>query len=179
MCFRQPTDLKQRGLRSAARVFEREFAIGVELTVAADAAPGDHRPCPARLRYQACDEKMCYIAATRRDAAGRSRRRGNSRAATAASRDVFDRIAFGHGEAAAAAIAARCRRRTRRAAAIDRARRRHRRIRRGRRSARSVRVAGTAGGYLGAADFLTFIHNAETGVKREGSSKAADRWPSC
>ena len=40
-------------------------------------------------------------------------------------------------------------------------------------------VLGTAGGYLRTADFLTFIRNAESGVKEKACSKAADRSRSC
>jgi DsbC/DsbD-like thiol-disulfide interchange protein len=58
--FPTPTDLEQRGSDQPLSVFERQFAIGVVLKVAADAKPGTVT-VPARLRYQACDETMCYI----------------------------------------------------------------------------------------------------------------------
>ena len=54
-----PTDLKQEFAEQPLSVFEREFAIGVRLNVAREVALGNIE-IPARLRYQACDEKMCY-----------------------------------------------------------------------------------------------------------------------
>ena len=61
--FPQPIDLKQEGSPVPLRVFEREFAIGVQVNVAADAAAGAHK-LPLRVRYQACDEKQCYLPIT-------------------------------------------------------------------------------------------------------------------
>src|SRR5262245_47393935 len=53
------TDLKQIGQDQPLTVFEREFAIGVRLSVAGNVAPGDVA-VPGRLRYQACDATVCY-----------------------------------------------------------------------------------------------------------------------
>ncbi|MEO7133183.1 MAG: protein-disulfide reductase DsbD domain-containing protein, partial [Vicinamibacterales bacterium] len=61
--FPEPVDLKQEGEPVPLRVFEREFAIGVQVSVAADAAAGSHK-LPLRVRYQACDEKQCYLPIT-------------------------------------------------------------------------------------------------------------------
>src|SRR6478752_6991927 len=61
--FPEPIDLKQEGSPDPLRVFEREFAIGVQISVAADAAVGAHK-LPLRVRYQACDEKQCYLPIT-------------------------------------------------------------------------------------------------------------------
>src|SRR5215213_6851227 len=61
--FPEPVDLKQEGEPVPLRVFEREFAIGVQVSVAADAAPGAQK-LPLRVRYQACDEKQCYLPIT-------------------------------------------------------------------------------------------------------------------
>ncbi len=162
--FPAATDLDQRG--TVLSVFEREFTIGVTLKVAAGTAPGKIT-IPARLRYQACDESMCYIptrAETSWDVTV-----GSARSA-AAHADVFGRIAFGHGEAPAAADA------TATAAAapavtpaagaptgtVD--------------PTGAAEVAalakfeeqGTTFGYLPSGDFLTFIHNAENGVREKG-----------
>jgi len=57
--FPDAVDLKQEGEPVPLRVFEREFAIGIQLAVAPDAAIGSHR-VPLRVRYQACDDKVCY-----------------------------------------------------------------------------------------------------------------------
>ena len=53
--FPEPTGSASRRVDQPLAVFEHEFAIGVQLAVAADAAPGD-LVVPASLRYQACDE---------------------------------------------------------------------------------------------------------------------------
>ncbi len=54
------SDLKQAGSEQPLSVYEREFLVGVRLNVAASAAPGDIT-LSGRFRYQACDEKMCYM----------------------------------------------------------------------------------------------------------------------
>jgi thiol:disulfide interchange protein DsbD len=63
VAFPEASDFKQEGEPIPLRVFEREFAIGVQFTVAANAATGAHR-VPLRVRYQACDEKQCYLPIT-------------------------------------------------------------------------------------------------------------------
>ena len=57
------SDLKQEGADQPLAVFEREFTITVELTLSKEAHAGD-LGVPARLRYQACDEQVCYPPAT-------------------------------------------------------------------------------------------------------------------
>src|SRR4029077_20582105 len=57
-----PIDLKQEASPIPLRVFEREFAIRLEVKVASDAA-GPHK-LPLRVRYQAGDEKQCYLPIT-------------------------------------------------------------------------------------------------------------------
>ena len=61
--FPEATDLKQEGAAVPLRVFEREFAIGLQVNVAPDATAGSHT-LPLRVRYQACDEKQCYLPIT-------------------------------------------------------------------------------------------------------------------
>jgi thiol:disulfide interchange protein DsbD len=58
-----PIDLEQQGAPEPLAVYEREFRIVAVLSVSEDVAPGEI-VVPARLRYQACDERMCYIPAT-------------------------------------------------------------------------------------------------------------------
>ena len=170
--FPQPTDLKQRGADQPLSVFEREFTIGVVLTVDASARRGT-LTVPARLRYQACDETMCYIP-TRAETAW-TFTVGSTRAA-AAHQDVFGRIAFGTGAAPASPGGANAggtpnvgdisnvgaglqtRPTTNAAASAD------------------AEIAalngfveqGTTFGYLPSSDFLTFIRNAENGVREKG-----------
>src|SRR5687767_4061840 len=54
-----PQDLQQEGATQPLAVFEREFTIGAQLAVDAD-VPAGELVVPASLRYQACDEKVCY-----------------------------------------------------------------------------------------------------------------------
>jgi thiol:disulfide interchange protein DsbD len=51
--------LKQEGQAQPLAVFGHDFTITVHLAVAAGTAAGE-LSLPARLRYQACDEFMCY-----------------------------------------------------------------------------------------------------------------------
>jgi DsbC/DsbD-like thiol-disulfide interchange protein len=52
-------DLKQQGQPQPLAVFGPEFTIDIDLTLAKDAAAGD-LVVPAHLKYQACDEAVCY-----------------------------------------------------------------------------------------------------------------------
>jgi cytochrome c biogenesis protein CcdA/thiol-disulfide isomerase/thioredoxin len=168
--YPEATDLAQRGADKPLRVYERDFAIGAVLRVGRDVAPGDLM-VPARLRYQACDESMCYIPSTAVT--------GWTFAVAAATgprqhREVFSGIEFGHGQApgtatAPAAAGAAVSGPTVAvptpgsfakagtdlgAAGIGRI--------------DKFEVMGTTVGYLGSGEFLKFIHNAETGVKEAG-----------
>ena len=156
--FPKPTDLVQRGADQPLSVFERQFAIGVVLKVDASVAPGTIT-IPARLRYQACDETMCYIPT--RTETGWTFDVGASRSA-AAHTDVFGTIAFGTGDkpGAPAVVAADLQVRTSptppasaadEIAALD-----------------GFAEQGTTFGYLPKSDFLTFISNAEKGVREKG-----------
>jgi hypothetical protein len=53
------TKLKQEGQPQPLAVFGHDFTITVHLAVAANASAGE-LSMPARLRFQACDEFMCY-----------------------------------------------------------------------------------------------------------------------
>ena len=57
-------DIKIDGLPGLYAVFEENFDIGVQLTVAPGTPEGDIR-IPAKLRYQACNEKQCFPPKTR------------------------------------------------------------------------------------------------------------------
>ena len=61
--YPEATDLAQQGVEELLAVYEQEFLIGVQLRVADDAALGAVT-VSASLRYQACDERVCYIPAT-------------------------------------------------------------------------------------------------------------------
>ena len=123
------------------------------LRIAANAARGPLE-IPLRLRYQACNEKLCYLPTTVQSAW--TLQIGAAGKAARGNREVFDRIRFGTGEAPPAAAAPAGTAAPRQATAI----RRHGSIA----SRRSARAAG----YLDRADFLTFIHNAENGIVEKG-----------
>jgi thiol:disulfide interchange protein DsbD len=57
--FPPARDLTQAGQSEPLAVFGPDFTIDVELKLAPDAAAGDLQ-VPAHLRYQACDEAVCY-----------------------------------------------------------------------------------------------------------------------
>jgi cytochrome c biogenesis protein CcdA/thiol-disulfide isomerase/thioredoxin len=157
LVFPPPTDLEQKGAAEPLAVFEREFAIGVRLAVAASVPEGE-MTIPARLRYQACDESMCYFPQTidtgwtlRIVAPGATLARRHA--------DVFATIPFGRGERPSAPAATPPPRAAAAASAddagvLDRL--------------DTFRLVATTAGYMGTGDFLQFIRDAESGVTRKG-----------
>ena len=158
--FPTPVDLKQTGADQPLAVFEQTFIVGVRLSIAPTAT--GELVVPARLRYQACNDKMCFAPASattqwtlRVVPAGAPTKPLN--------RDVIDPIAFGRGAspaskgAAGAVVASRPSVSTAAGAA-------------GGEIARLDRFAvlGAFGGYRGSDDFLEQVHNAENGVKERG-----------
>jgi cytochrome c biogenesis protein CcdA/thiol-disulfide isomerase/thioredoxin len=152
--YPEPTDLVQQGADQPLAVYEREFAIGIQLAVADDVQAGDI-VVPARLRYQACDERVCYIPATASTGwTLRIVRAGE--AVTGLHSDVFSGIAFGTGEVPPAAANREPAPAEQIAGAdpialLD-----------------QFTVLGSTGGYLGREDFLGFIRAAESGVAEKG-----------
>ena len=57
--YPSPTELTQAGRRETLSVLGPEFVIDVQLSVAATAAAGE-RVVPAVLRYQACNDAVCF-----------------------------------------------------------------------------------------------------------------------
>jgi len=151
-------DLKQVTGDKPLAVFEREFFIGVKLSLAPSVAPGDVA-VPGRLRYQACDVNLCYPPATADvewiihvlPAASPVRR-------DPAVAQVFTRIAFGSGEKPQASKpSAPAPPESPKAAVADDAL-----------LLDDFAVAGTTGGYQNASEFLAFVRDAEAGVKPTG-----------
>jgi cytochrome c biogenesis protein CcdA/DsbC/DsbD-like thiol-disulfide interchange protein len=152
--YPEPTDLIQASAPQPLSVYEREFVIGVVLRI--DPAAAGEITIPARLRYQACDEKLCYLPVAvssswtlrvQPAAAGRP----------ALHKAVFDRIRFGSGEAPPAAAGSAAPTPVPAGAAADPIARLDR-----------FTTLGTAAGYLDTPEFLRFIHNAESGVVEKG-----------
>ncbi len=175
--FPPSTDLKQAGVEQPLAVFEREFMIGVRFAVGKNVTTGDVT-VPARLRYQACDQTMCYAPATAQVSWTLHVVPATAKV-TSLHADLFDRIAFGHGDPSTSLrVAPSDQSRGDRAlstqslipnpqslvsnpqspipnpsaiAALD-----------------DFTLAGATGGYLSPSEFLTFVHNAEAGVKERG-----------
>ena len=152
--YPEPTDLAQEGVEELLAVYEEEFVIGVQLNVAGDVGPGEIA-VPASLRYQACDERVCYIPAT---VSTGWTLEVVSAGETVAVRDpdVFAAIPFGTGEAPPAPVAVEAVPAVAATSAdplalID-----------------QFTLAGSTGGYLGGEDFLGFIRDAESGVQQQG-----------
>ena len=57
--YPHPSDFKLEGQDEPLAVFDHEFVVGAELEIAGTAPIGD-LVIPARLRYQACDDKVCF-----------------------------------------------------------------------------------------------------------------------
>jgi thiol:disulfide interchange protein len=151
-------DLKQVTGDKPLAVFEREFLVGIKLSLSASIAPGD-LPVRGRLRYQACDVNLCYPPATEDvewivhvvPEASRAR-------PDAAQAAVFAGIAFGTGEKlgpesarSTAPEPARPTPTADDASLLD-----------------DFVVTGTTGGYQNSSAFLDFIRNAEAGIKPRG-----------
>jgi len=110
----------------------------------------------ASLRYQACDATMCFLPKTITTSWPLRVVPANA-ATTATHADTFATIAFGTGEAPGAAVPVPSVPQSVDAAegnalaGLD-----------------GFEVLASTGGYLGTSDFLTFVRNAETGVKEQG-----------
>ena len=152
--FPQATEFNQIGQAQPLLVFEHEFAIGVGLELSST-VPSGTLEVPGHLRYQACDDRLCYAPVTAdvlwtltvaKDAAQRPRNHP----------DVFGKIAFGTGRAPGAApiIAAPAR-----PVSVGDG---------GLSQLDQFTVASSTGGYIATDDFLKFIRNAESGVKEPG-----------
>jgi thioredoxin:protein disulfide reductase len=151
--YPEADDLVQKGADQPLSVFEREFLIGVVLRIPAGAAAGD-LVIPGRLRYQACDESVCYLPAT----ASFEWTLTVGGATAPAHADAFAKIPFGSGERPAAAAAEEVEPAPSAAASPEDASK----------ALDRFTVLGVGAGYLGTDDFLAFIRNAEAGVVEKG-----------
>jgi thiol:disulfide interchange protein DsbD len=154
--FPEAKDFLQPALGQTLSVFEGTFAIATAFAIGSDVKSGPLE-VRAAMRYQACDESTCYPPKTVATAWTLAVGAGKSARQHAA---VFDAVPSGRGDAptiadkpyAAPVIPARTPAVSRdAAAALD-----------------AFVEKGTATGYLGADDFMTFIKNAEAGVRPRG-----------
>jgi thiol:disulfide interchange protein len=165
------TDLKQLGQDQPLAVFEREFLIGVQLAIPASAPPGTLK-VPGHLRYQACDANLCYAPATADfdwaiNVVPATNAPGTPGTPDSANESVkaLASIKFGSGGTGGAGAVGK-------AGGAGEA---GRAVGPGTAEGGSAvaklddfAVLGTAGGYLGIRDFLTFVTNAEHGIKARG-----------
>jgi thiol:disulfide interchange protein DsbD len=149
--------LKQFGIPEPLSAYEHDFVIGVRVTLASTIEPGT-LVIPARVRYQACNDRVCFRPITAVQpwvvqvvAKGA--------AVTAQHADVFKAIAFGKGikppvkapEEDAAPTPAPVSASGDGLAELDR-----------------FTVQHTTGGYLNESEFLKFISDAESGAPPKG-----------
>ena len=152
--FPQATEFDQIGQSQPLLVFEHEFAIGVQFDVAPAMAAG-RIDVPGRLRYQACDDRLCYAPVTT-DVLWTLTVVESGAARPTDHAAVFNRIAFGKGRApeAAAAVVAPVRPVTVGDGGLS--------------LLDQFSIAGSTGGYIDTGEFLQFIRNAESGVREPG-----------
>jgi cytochrome c biogenesis protein CcdA len=151
------TDLDQVGADKPLAVFEQTFPIGVELALAGSVPVGD-LTVAARLRYQACDANLCYPPANA-DVTWAIPVVASGKAAGGPPDPLFATIKFGAGEkpgAAAVRAIVRGGGPAGQAGRADIAK------------LDAFEIRGTTVGYQGTTDYLTFIRNAEAGVKERG-----------
>ena len=149
-------DFIQAGQAEPLAVFEREFVIGVRFALGA--LKEGPVTVPAMLRYQTCDENVCY-APVRAELTWTLNVVPDSAESAPERPDLFAAVKWGTGEkpsaapapAPAAAAVAPAAGGPLDLAVLDR-----------------FEMQGTTGGYLDAADFLAFVTAAEQGVKEQG-----------
>ena len=152
--YPKAADFFLQGQTEPLAVFERQFLVGVEFSVAADAAPG-RVEVPARFRYQACNDKLCFAPVTT-DVRWTLDVVGAKAAVTRQHGDLFKQIAFGTGapppqEDEPAPILPEPTNVSATPATLD-----------------DFAVVASSGGYMNTEAFLTFVRNAEQGVKEAG-----------
>ncbi len=155
--FPPSTDFFLQGTAEPLAVFEHEFVIGLVAEIGSGVSPGE-LTIPGRLRYQACDNTVCYRARSIDTtwtvsvvAAGEESAPGHT--------EVFASIPFGMGEppTIAALEPLPVPASTPTAAGVEALARLD-----------GFTIEGRADGYLGVPAFLEFIRNAEAGIKPAG-----------
>jgi thioredoxin:protein disulfide reductase len=155
--FPASTDFRVEGLPDLLAVFERDFVIGVQVVIP-KSAPAGPLMIPARLRFQGCNDKLCYQPRTvetrwtiRIDPAG-----GSPDPQTAS---TFSGIGFGKGrtpdpKATPPALKTGTTGTTGTAGTAG--------------TLDKFTVLGVNGGYLGRDEFLGWVRDAENGVAQKG-----------
>jgi thioredoxin:protein disulfide reductase len=154
--FPKSTDFRVIGFDQPLAVFEGNFTVGARVSIPKNQLPGPVT-LPARFRYQACDETACYGPKTVSTSWTIQVGPGNAQP-SAEHVELFRGIEWARAEPPPALpIPARP---TPSIAKVD---------------SEDVlsqldrfEVLGSTGGYLGAADFVEFVGNAEAGVRPSG-----------
>ncbi len=156
--FPASVEFKLDGSDAPSAVFDGTILVGVVATIAPDHAPGPVT-VPARFRYQACNQTMCFMPIAiqtewtfRVVPAGQPVERQHA--------EIFQKIDFSRqptAPAAAAPESAPTAGPTAAASGGDPLQ-----------QFDQFHIAGAAGGYMGPSAFLQFIHDAETGVTSRG-----------
>jgi len=149
----QPTEFQVEGLPDKLLVFEHESNVGAQLSLAAT-VPNGALKIPAHFRYQACDAKACYAPTT-------ADFEWTITVAAAAAPDpasaaIFAGIPFGTGSKGSSG--------SKGSKGSEPAKASQGSVE----LLNGFETRGTAGGYVGTTEFLTFIRNAEAGVKERG-----------
>jgi cytochrome c biogenesis protein CcdA len=158
--FPNAIDFTQQGTPEPLAVFAREFVIGARFQIDPKQPPGN-LVIPGRLRYQACDDRVCFRPLTA-DVSWTVPIVPTTERPSRQHADVFGQIAFGRGQPPPpmppavraspgpapkpASTAARDE-----LAMMDR-----------------FAILASEGGYMDSAKFLQFIRDAESGTKRKG-----------
>ena len=155
LAWPEPIMLSQAGAEQPLAVFEQHFVIGAELALDPGLAPGTYA-VPGVLRYQACDETMCYLPAT----AGLDFSVTvvpASHPVTAAHAETFAGLAFDAVTGGGPAADAAGREPPAPAAEGDALA-----------ELAAFTVLGSTGGYLDTGEFLEFVERAEAGRAETG-----------
>ena len=152
-----PQDFVQKGQAAPLTVFDHQFVVAAELRLD-PAVPQGPLAITGRIRYQACDDTVCYAPATapvewRLDVVPAGRAVASQHGA------LFADLRFRAPDPAEIGSGTPDRARTPAAGSAGRS---------GLDRLDEFRVAGTTGGYLGTEDFLQFIREAESGVAPRG-----------
>ena len=152
-------ELRQTGIDELLSVYGHDFVIGARVTIA-PSVPAGPLVIAARLRYQACNDTVCFKPVTANTSWVVPIVAANA-PVVAQHVDVFEAIAFGTGIEPPARVEAAV-------PAVPVASTSTESLADGLVAMDGFTLALTTGGYLGAEDFLTFISNAESGVTPSG-----------
>jgi thiol:disulfide interchange protein DsbD len=158
LVFPHPKDFTLKGQTEPLAVFDHEFVAGAELEVASTVRPGDIL-IPARLRYQTCDDRVCFRPVTVK-AEWTLRVVQSAGSTKPINQDIFARLSAGRrADPSAAARPAPAPSTPASSPSTGGS---------GLAKLNDFTVMGTTGGYLGSNDFLQFIRDAEKGVAHKG-----------